>query len=84
MAGIIDSLVFSGLEIFKKFVKISFEKIVNKTEKDFSHVTKPIDIASKTKFLNELKKTDKVGDNNLIDLLRYYQLINEIQIANGI
>ena len=34
-------------------------------------------------FLNELKKTDKVGDNNLVDLLRYYQLVNEIKIANG-
>jgi len=30
-----------------------------------------------------LKKTDKIGDNNLVDLLRYYQLVNEIQIVNG-
>ena len=42
-----------------------------------------VKITEVTKFLTELKKTDKVGDNNLVDLLRYYQLINEIQIANG-
>ena len=42
-----------------------------------------IKITEVTKFLTELKKTDKVGDDNLVDLLRYYQLVNEIQIANG-
>ena len=42
-----------------------------------------VKITEVTKFLTELKKTDKVGDNNLVDLLRYYQLVNEIQIANG-
>ena len=42
-----------------------------------------VKITEVTKFLTELKKTDKVGDSNLVDLLRYYQLVNEIQIANG-
>ena len=42
-----------------------------------------VKITEVTKFLTELKKTDKVGDDNLVDLLRYYQLVNEIQIANG-
>ena len=36
-----------------------------------------IKITEISKFLTELKKTDKVGDDNLVDLLRYYQLINE-------
>jgi hypothetical protein len=43
-----------------------------------------VKITEVAKFLTELKKTDKVGDNNLVDLLRYYQLVNEIQIANGV
>ena len=42
-----------------------------------------VKITEVTKFLTELKKTDKVGDSNLVDLVRYYQLVNEIQIANG-
>ena len=43
-----------------------------------------IKITEVSKFLVELEKTDKVGDNNLVDLLRYYQLVNEIQVANGV
>ena len=52
----------------------------SKTIKDKATKIKTVEIS---KFLIELKKTDKVGDNNLVDLLRYYQLINEIQIVNG-
>ena len=43
-----------------------------------------IKITEVAKYLTELDKTDKVGDDNLVDLLRYYQLVNEIQVANGI
>ena len=32
----------------------------------------------------ELEKTDKVNDDNLVDLLRFYELIQEIKVANGI
>ena len=53
----------------------------SKNIKDKATKVKTIEIA---KYLVELKKTDKVGDNNLVDLLRYYQLVNEIQIANGV
>ena len=43
-----------------------------------------IKITEVAKYLTELDKTNKVGDDNLVDLLRYYQLVNEIQVANGI
>ena len=43
-----------------------------------------IKITEVAKYLTELDKTDKVGDDNLVDLLRYYQLVNEIQVANDI
>ena len=56
-------------------------KEITKSIKD--KVTK-VKITEVIKFLNELSKTDKVGDSNLVDLLRYYQLLNEIQTANGI
>ena len=42
-----------------------------------------IKINEVSKFLVELNKTDKVGDNNLVDLLRFYELIQEIKVANG-
>ena len=43
-----------------------------------------IKISEVSKYLTELNKIDKVGDSNLVDLLRYYQLVNEIQVANGV
>ena len=53
---------------------------INKLVKD--KVTQ-IKITEVSKFLTDLKKTDKVGDNNLVDLLRFYELVNEIKTANG-
>ena len=61
-------------------LKATLEK-ENKNVKDKATQIKISEVA---KFLTELNKTDKVGDNNLVDLLRYYQLVNEIQVANGI
>ena len=56
-------------------------EIENKNVKDKATQIKISEVA---KFLTELNKTDKVDDSNLVDLLRYYQLVNEIQVANGI
>ena len=56
---------------------------LKKEVKNIKDKTTQIKITEVSKFLTELKKTDKVGDDNLVDLLRYYQLINEIQVANG-
>jgi len=65
--------------------KISeLKNILVKETKNIKDKATQIKITEVSKFLIELKKTDKVGDNNLVDLLRYYQLSNEIQIANGI
>ena len=36
-----------------------------------------------SKLLEELGKNSKVSSNNLVDLLQYYELIKEIQVANG-
>ena len=61
-------------------LKATLEK-ENKNVKDKATQIKITEVA---KYLTELNKTDKVGDDNLVDLLRYYQLVNEIQVANGI
>ncbi len=66
-------------------VKINeLKNILSKETKNIKDKATKIKINELTKFITELKKTDKVGDNNLVDLLRYYQLVNEIQIANGV
>ena len=46
--------------------------------------TTQIKLNEVSKFLVELEKTDKVGDDNLVDLLRFYELIKEIKVANGV
>ena len=43
-----------------------------------------IKIKEVSKYLTELDKSSKVGDDNLVDLLRYYELVKEIKVANGI
>lgn len=66
-------------------VKITeLKSTLSKIVKNVKDKTTQIKITEVSKFLTELNKTDKVGDNNLVDLLRYYQLVNEIQIANGV
>ena len=36
-----------------------------------------------SKYLVELSKTDKVDNDNLVDLLQYFELVKEIKVANG-
>ena len=70
----------------RNFYNTKIHELKNTLVKEIKNVkdkTTQIKITEVSKFLTELKKTDKVGDNNLVDLLRYYQLINEIQVANG-
>ncbi len=94
-----DSLTNSQKQVLKEYinsvdstpdlrnfynVKINELKgILVKETKNIKDKVTRVKITEVSKFLTELKKTDKIGDNNLVDLLRYYQLINEIQIANG-
>ena len=62
---------------------LDLKSILKEITKNIKDKATQVKITEVTKFLTELKKTDKVGDDNLVDLLRYYQLVNEIQIANG-
>ena len=63
---------------------IDLKSMIKEIVKNVKDKTTQIKITEVAKYLVELKKTDKVGDNNLVDLLRYYQLANEIKISNGI
>jgi|TARA_R100000322_G_scaffold156508_1_gene116027 hypothetical protein len=60
----------------KDSLKLVIENIKDKTTQ--------IKLNEVSKFLVELEKTDKVGDDNLVDLLRYYELVKEIKVANGV
>ena len=56
---------------------------ISEESKNIKDKATQIKINEVSKFLMELKKTDKVGDSNLVDLLRFYELIQEIKVANG-
>jgi|TARA_B100000424_G_scaffold233162_1_gene196333 hypothetical protein len=61
-------------------LKSTLEKDIN----DIKDKAIQIKLTEVNKFLVELNKTDKVSDDNLVDLLRFYELIKEIKVANGV
>jgi hypothetical protein len=58
--------------------------ILNEESKNIKDKATQIKITEIAKMLTELSKTDKVSDDNLVDLLQYYELIKEIKTANGV
>lgn len=62
----------------------SLKNTLSEQNKNIKDKTTQIKINEVSKFLVELEKTDKVNDDNLVDLLRFYELIQEIKVANGI
>ena len=63
---------------------ISLKEILSNQSKRIKDKTTLIKINEVSKYLVELKNTDKVDDNNLVDLLRFYELIQELKVANGV
>jgi len=55
-----------------------------KENKNIKDKATAIKIKEVSKYLTELDKSSKVGDDNLVDLLRYYELVKEIKVANGV
>jgi len=70
----------------RKFYNTKISELKNKLlegSKNVKDKATKIKIVEISKMLIELDKTSKVGDDNLVDLLQYYELVKEIQIANG-
>jgi hypothetical protein len=57
---------------------------LNEESKNIKDKATQIKITEIAKMLTELSKTDKVSDDNLVDLLQYYELVKEIKTANGV
>ena len=56
--------------------------ILNKENKKVISKPTQIKVNEVAKLLTELTKKDKINDDNLVDLLQYYQLVEEIVKAN--
>tara|TARA_B100000530_G_scaffold336653_1_gene292083 strand:+ start:1437 stop:2300 length:864 start_codon:yes stop_codon:yes gene_type:complete len=69
-------------EFYNKKVNLLKDILAEQSENIKDKATK-IKITEVAKLLTELSKTDKVDNDNLVDLLQYYELVKEIQVANG-
>lgn len=56
---------------------------LNKEAKNIKDKATQVKVQEISKLLTELDKNDKVSNDNLVDLLQYYELIKEIKVANG-
>ena len=95
-----DGLSIEQKEILKEFIysvdsKPSLREFYNSKVNILKGILKEIsaqikDAATKikitevSKLITELDKTDKIDNDNLVDLLQYYELVKEIKIANGV
>lgn len=94
-----DNLSFDQKQVLKEFInsvdstpglrnfyntKIGELKTsLNEEAENVKDKATQVKITEVAKFLTELSKSDKVNTDNLVDLLQYYELVNEIKIANG-
>lgn len=93
-----DSLTSEQKEILKEFINsvdstpslrnfynnkvVELKEILKKESKVVNNKVIEIKIKEVTKLLTELDKNDKVSNDNLVDLLQYYELIKEIRNTN--
>lgn len=73
-----------GLRNFYNSKITELKKTLNSLTENIKDQAIKIKITEVTKFLTELSKTDKVNNDNLVDLLQYYELVSEIKTANGV
>jgi hypothetical protein len=57
---------------------------LNEQAKNIKDKATQIKITEVAKYLVELSKTSKVNNDNLVDLLQYYELVKEIKVANEV
>jgi hypothetical protein len=73
-----------GLRDFYNSKINELKSTLNKEAKSIKDKATQIKITEVAKYLVELDKTTKVNNDNLVDLLQYFELVKEIKVANGI
>ena len=73
-----------GLRDFYNSKIDKLKSTLNEEAKTIKDKATQIKITEVTKYLVELDKTAKVNNDNLVDLLQYYELVKEIKVANGV
>lgn len=73
-----------GLRDFYNNKVKELKEILNKESKNIKDKATQIKITEVAKLLVEVDKSTKIDSDNLVDLLQYYELINEIKSVNGV
>ena len=73
-----------GLRDFYNTKISELKATLNEEAKNIKVKATKIKITEVAKYLVELDKTAKVDNDNLVDLLQYYELVKEIKVANGV
>jgi hypothetical protein len=73
-----------GLRDFYNSKINDLQATLNEEVKNIKDKATQIKITEVAKYLVELTKTAKVTNDNLVDLLQYFELVKEIKVANGI
>jgi len=73
-----------GLRDFYNSKIDELKSTLNEEAKNIKDKATQIKITEVAKYLIELDKTAKVNNDNLVDLLQYYELVKEIKVANDV
>ena len=73
-----------GLRDFYNSKIEELKTTLNEEAKSIKDKATQIKITEVAKYLVELDKTAKITNDNLVDLLQYYELVKEIKVANGV
>lgn len=87
--GILKEFIYSvdstpSLREFYNTKVNNLKEILNKESNNIKDPATKIKITEVAKLLSEIDKNTKVDSDNLVDLLQYYELVKEIQVANGV
>ena len=63
---------------------INLKDILVKESKNIKDPATQVKILEVSKLLTEIDKSSKVSDDNLVDLMQYYELVQELQKTNGV
>ena len=73
-----------GLRDFYNSKIVELKSILAEVNKNIKDKATQIKIQEVAKYLVELNKTAKVSNDNLVDLLQYFELVKEIKVANAV
>ena len=71
-----------GLRNFYNTKIAELQEALNIEAKNITDKATQVKVQEISKLLTELDKNDRISNDNLVDLLQYYELIKEIKVAN--